>query len=187
MEEKLIIQSKRGHVKTILIITCIITLICWTIAIITNVSDWRNGPSNLSIAFYLLGIIGIIPVIILIAIFKEEINVTDKRVYGKAKFGRRVDLPFDSISSVGTGMFKGISVSTSSGRIKFMAISNNKEIHEVISKLLIERQGKEKPVATTTIKQEIPQSNADELMKYKNLFDNGIITQEEFEAKKKQL
>ena len=30
-------------------------------------------------------------------------------------------------------------------------------------------------------------SSADEILKYKNLLDNGIITQDEFEAKKKQL
>ena len=30
-------------------------------------------------------------------------------------------------------------------------------------------------------------SNADELKKYKELFDGGVITQEEFDAKKKQL
>ena len=32
-----------------------------------------------------------------------------------------------------------------------------------------------------------PTSGADEIMKYKNLLDIGIITQEEFDAKKKQL
>ena len=37
----------------------------------------------------------------------------------------------------------------------------------------------------TTIIQEA--SAADEILKYKHLFDEGIITQEEFEAKKKQL
>lgn len=36
-------------------------------------------------------------------------------------------------------------------------------------------------VAATTI------SNADEILKYKNLLDSGVITQEEFDAKKKQL
>lgn len=30
-------------------------------------------------------------------------------------------------------------------------------------------------------------SNADEILKYKNLLDGGIITQEEFNTKKKQL
>lgn len=122
-----------------------------------------------------------------LAISKTEINITDKRVYGKTIFGKRVDLPLDSISAVSTGVLKGISVATSSGKIHFIGISNYKEIHEEISKLLIERQEKEKPIATTSIKQEIPQSNADELMKYKNLLDNGVITQEEFDAKKKQL
>lgn len=39
----------------------------------------------------------------------------------------------------------------------------------------------------TVIKQVIPQSNADELRKYKELLDINIITPEEFEAKKKQL
>ena len=51
--------------------------------------------------------------------------------------------------------------------------------------MLIERQ--KIPTSTTTIKQEIPQSNADELKKYKDLLDSGIITQEEFDAKKEQL
>ena len=35
--------------------------------------------------------------------------------------------------------------------------------------------------------QAIPYSNADEIRKYKGLLDDGIITQEEFDAKKKQL
>lgn len=39
----------------------------------------------------------------------------------------------------------------------------------------------------TVITQEIPQSNADELKKYKDLLDSGVITEEEFEVKKKQL
>lgn len=40
---------------------------------------------------------------------------------------------------------------------------------------------------TVVINQTAPQSNADELKKYKDLLDAGIITQEEFEIKKKQL
>jgi len=64
-------------------------------------------------------------------------------------------------------------------------IKNRDEIHRYISDLLIERQ--KIPTSTTTIKQEIPQSNADELKKYKDLLDSGIITQEEFDAKKEQL
>ena len=45
----------------------------------------------------------------------------------------------------------------------------------------------ESVVATTEIKQEIQPSSADELKKYKELLDLGVISQEEFDAKKKQL
>ena len=115
----------------------------------------------------------------------HEITVTDKRIYGKGIWNRRVDIPLDSVSAVGTSAFKGLAVASSSGRINFKLIKNRNEIHAAISNLLIERQTK--PTNSTTIKQEIPQSNADELKKYKDLLDQGVITQEEFDAKKKQL
>ena len=62
---------------------------------------------------------------------------------------------------------------------------NRDELHKCISNLLIDRQQKE-PVAPV-IKQEVPQSQAEELKKYKELLDMGVLSQEEFEAKKKQL
>lgn len=115
---------------------------------------------------------------------KMEIVVTNKRVYGCAAFGKRVDLPIDSISAVGMSMFNGLAVGTSSGRIVFSLLQNRNAVHNAISDLLIERQSHE---SATTITQTIPLSNADELKKYKELLDMGIITQEEFDAKKKQL
>jgi len=116
---------------------------------------------------------------------KMEITVTDKYVTGKTYFGRSVDLPMDSISAVGTSWFNGISVATASGLIKFLYIEKSKEIRKVLCDLLIERQ-KEKERA-----QAVPTSTAaspaEELKKYKELLDSGIITQEDFDAKKKQL
>ena len=116
---------------------------------------------------------------------KVQITVTDKRVYGFDAMGKRVDLPLDSITAVGTSIFSSLAVTTASGAIKFAMLKNRDELHEAISKLLVERQGR--PAATTTIQQEIPQSNADELKKYKDLLDSGVISQAEFDAKKKQL
>jgi len=46
-------------------------------------------------------------------------------------------------------------------------------------KYIITRQDKKQVVNNT--------STTDELMKYKELLDSGVITQEEFDAKKKQL
>ena len=114
-----------------------------------------------------------------------SLTVTDKRIYGKAAFGHRVNLPFDMISSVGISAFKGIAVATSSGRISFFCCKNNSEVYDAISELLLERQENKK--TDSTIVQEIAQSSADELKKFKELLDSGVITQEEFDAKKKQL
>lgn len=119
----------------------------------------------------------------------SEITVTDKRVYGTAAFGKRVDLPLDSISGISTGVFHAISVATSSSRISFVGITNREQVHKIISKLLIERQeqvSKREPPQVTQI-QQIPQSNADEIKKYKELLDMGAISEEEFATKKKQL
>ena len=95
-----------------------------------------------------------------------------------------MDIPLDSISAVNltASFLKGISISSSSGRITFWFIPENNELHKIISDLLIERQEGKKDII-----KEAQFSNADELKKYKELLDSGVITQEEFDAKKKQL
>lgn len=118
-----------------------------------------------------------------------EIFITNKRVYGKTLFGKRVDIPVDSVSSVGTiPLLNGISICSSSGAIKFLYITNSAEIHSEVSKLIIARQdNKSSTSVQAPAKIEMAQSNADELKKFKELYDNGVITEEEFAEKKKQL
>lgn len=128
----------------------------------------------------------IFSVVVILWLRKEELIVTDKKVYGKVAFGKRVDLPIDSISAVSTSLLKGIAVGTSSGKISFKLINNRDEIHSLISKLIMERQ-KEEKTKTKTVTQQPNSTNADEIKKYKELLDSGTITQEEFDAKKKQL
>lgn len=140
-----------------------------------------------SIVLYLGLVLSVIGTIIFASLAKTTIAVTNKRVYGNATWGKRVDLPFDSISGVSTSAYKGLAVASPSGTAKFKAIDNYEDVYKTISNLLVERQNKEKTIAQTTIKQEIQQSDADELGKFKELLDKGIITQEEFDAKKKQL
>lgn len=119
---------------------------------------------------------------------KCSLVVTNQRVYGKTAFGRQVDLPLDSISAIGITnfiMIHSIEVSTSSGKIHFYLVKNDKAVYGTLSRLLQERQmSSSLCTSETVIKQE---SNVDELRKYKQLLDEGIITQEEFDAKKKQL
>lgn len=198
MEEKTLVKGTLGNVK-------MLRNICWGVGLFlaamwwlytytiyagySKQKEWEYWMTDTISSFCIIGFAVLIVCIIVGAVAyscfsKIEITVTDKRVYGSAAFGKRVDLPIDSISAVGTSAFKGISVATSSGAIKFYMIQNRDEIHNVISNIISNRQNKQ--TVTTTIK-EVSQSNADELKKFKELLDSGIISQEEFEAKKKQL
>ena len=216
MEEKIIIKSELYNIKLIRNIFYLIGLIggLFTfIIVMSNMKSYYEGAfigsrgkeiRNMNLLQYILeemgfgchgfweGLAVIVVFVIIGTIFysaasKIDLTVTNMRVFGNAAFGKRVDLPLDMISAVGTSALKGIAVTTSSGAIKFMMIKNSDEIHTAISKLLVERQNKTKEIAQTVVKQEVPQSNADELKKYKDLLDSGVITQEEFDAKKKQL
>lgn len=118
---------------------------------------------------------------------KCAITVTDKRVIGKANFGKRVDLPLNQVSAVAQGMLSSIAVATSSGRIHFWCLANRNDVFEALSNLIGNYQVPKSDVSTAenTIVQQL--SNADEIKKYKELLDSGVITQEEFDAKKEQL
>ena len=197
MEEKIITKGKPINIFPIVITIILLAVLCFVFIALPMIRTAYSfyGSNLTSVMFSSASEVGIsislVLVICLFAVFvylwlgKIEITVSDKRVFGKAAFGKRVDLPLDSISAVGTSFLKGIAVATSSGKISFLMIQNSNEIHKCVSDLLISRQGKQ--TETTVIKQEIPQSNADELKKYKELLDSGVISQEEFDAKKKQL
>ena len=125
-----------------------------------------------------------ISVLLYLWLNSSELTVTDKRVYGQVAISGRVDLPMDSVSATATVRpLKGVSVSTASGKISFLAVKNADEIYKVISELLVNRQQEKKaePVFVA------PVDEVDQLRRYKELLDSGVITQEDYDAKKKQL
>lgn len=200
MDEKIIIKSKQANIKLISTIIAVIGLLLFVVVWISSTSsgfyhdkiERGNWGYVLTSMVPYFGSITFLPFLVIAIVFhawtsKVNLIVTNKRVYGTAAFGKRVDLPLDKISAVGTTFFNGIAVTTSSGAIKFLMIKNSVDIHSAISQLLMERQETGKKAARTIVKQEIPQSNAEELRKYKELLDLGVITQDEFDAKKKQL
>ena len=201
MEEKIIIQSKISNIKKMRNIIWIVGAVISILAPIFYAESrrfWYESSDGvydiqeyLGAVFSMYGILFFICVIaaafIIGLIFyratnKITLTITDKRVYGTALFGKRVDLPFDMISAVETSIFKGIAVATSSGTIKFAFMENRDSLHDEISKQLVIRQSQNNKKGDTVIKQEIPQSNADELKKYKELLDSGVISQEEFDG-----
>ena len=115
---------------------------------------------------------------------KCELQITESSVKGKALLGKEVVLPLYMVSAYSTQKFGSvIAVATASGMTKFALIGNYKEIGEVLAGKMREIQ---KGSDTTTQKS----SNGtalDELVKLKSLLDSGVISQEEFDAKKKQI
>ena len=188
--EKVLIKGNFGKINPLTVIFIFLS----AVLVIPTVSTYlhaTSGPIRTDWPDFLMYRNILLISILLLAIsvfltYKSEIIVTDKRVYGKAIFGKRVDLPFDKISSVSSSALKGIGVATSSGKITFLFCKNNSAVFNTISKVLLERQEK-RSVTAPNIIQNQSQSDADELKKFKELLDSGVITQEEFDAKKKQL
>ena len=114
---------------------------------------------------------------------KMSITVTPNRVYGRTMLSE-VSLPMDSVTMTRKSGMKNLRVESPSENFVF-SLGNAKvrdEIYNVINQQISERQNNKGNVTVVN-----SASNADELKKYKDLLDAGIITQEEFDAKKKQL
>ena len=190
MQEKEIIKAEKMSIKklcsTILICGALLTIFANVMYALTWSQFYLDSFITCFFEFAIIIMIpvGIVDIVIYNMVSKTELVITDKRVYGKAMFGKRVDLPVDSISAVGTSMLNGVSVATSAGKIQFLGMMNRDDIHKVLSDLIVARQNRGTEIKVDNVTNT---SNADELKKYKDLLDSGVITQEEFDAKKKQL
>lgn len=102
----------------------------------------------------------------------QKLIVTNTRVYGIFR-KKEINLPLDKIAAVDIRK-RNLTFSTGSGIIRCAGCTNARAVYDVILNLLNERAS-----GTASV--------PEELMEYKKLLDNGVITQEEFEAKKKKL
>ena len=192
MNEKELISSKQGK------ITLTLCLVWIAIGIFAFIAFWSMETSSgmyaeriengewdyvLTSMVPYFAALTILPALVIAGIVyfafsKCSLTVTNKRVYGKSTFGKRVDLPIDSITAVGSGILNSLTIASSSGSLSFCDIKNRDEMHKIVSDLVMKRQTKAAGA---------PLSSADELSKYKDLLDKGVLTQEEFDAKKKEL
>lgn len=87
---------------------------------------------------------------------------------------------------------KVFEISFAGGKIAFMSSSYNLEEMQNFQKSLRKAKDNYTPAPQYVVNNPAPTNNAvssvaDELKKYKELLDTGIITQEDFDTKKKQL
>lgn len=147
---------------------------------------WDYSACTLLIIHWSLFFITAVYALIWLLFSRCKITITDKNVYGKTAFGKNVVLPLNQISAFGTSkIFLTIRIASSSGTIGFRLIKNYKEIADVLNSQLKDLQQEDS--TQVQIQQVQAPSTAIELKQYKELLDSGIITQEEFDAKKKQL
>jgi len=111
---------------------------------------------------------------------KMELVVNDDSVVAKKKNGQSVEFLLKDIKSVETTKSNGLIVVGTGIKYKINQITNGEEIKKSIMDMLAKM-----PKAESTVV--VPTSDAKSIKEYKELLDAGIITQEEFDAKKKQL
>ncbi|MBR3594606.1 MAG: hypothetical protein IKL44_08060, partial [Clostridia bacterium] len=145
MEEKILITSKKSEQKSSNYTPTII------FAIITGIISYTGAFLEEELLIVFGAIFAFITILTVLANHKNNpgiLTVTNKRVYGCTSRGERIDLPIDSITSVGLAPSYTIIIRTSSGSIKFSHLSNCNKYHKIISDMLIERQDKEKIQST---------------------------------------
>ena len=137
----------------------------------------------------LAGVIAIVAgIIIKFNTEKCEITVTNNRIFGKLAHGKEVNIPLNQVTGLHSCSFDGVSVASIGNVSDFHCIANHEEVMKAISFILANPQGMG---ASTPQRGEAPAvssstNEAEQLKRFKDLLDSGIITQEEFDAKRKR-
>ena len=199
MEEKVLIKSSSSKTTKKIFIGAIVVSLFVAVSFFLikgSLDVWLEHNHNFDYWFWntyifslywlfiiLAGIFGLIYFLL----SRCNIIVTDKNISGRTFWGKKVVLPIHMVSAYSTSkVFSVLAITTASGFIKFPCIGNREEIAGVLQQLLNERQQKTE-TQEVLISKEDNSKNLNDLVKLKNLLDDGIITQEEFDAKKKEI
>ena len=127
-----------------------------------------------------------------------KLNFKENRIYGSCGSGLKkvnVDIPFVAVNEVNisnpdsdfkTG--KSLEIVYGDKKATFNYIHNAEEIKDYIFQCITDfKKTNEEDAKLPSSATLVNESTADELKKFKELLDMGAITQEEFDAKKKQI
>ena len=122
--------------------------------------------------------------------YRQSITVTTQRVRCTSGFKDEMNMPIDAISSVAvnTGLFQSITLTCAGNSYSITYLENFQELYDVINKLINEKRVQPVKVNVKPVVQKdcsITEDATEQIRKYKQLLDEGIITQGEFDAKKK--
>ena len=171
MEEKVLIKGK----KVSPFISIIVYIFLITFLFLAKDSLARDWESK-----FFFGVLIVIAILTFGVCFvlslAVNITVTNKKVFGFTSKYTKVSVPIENIKSVSLINPYSISLKTSTGEFiyLFKGFKNAPELVKIINELILDNNEKS-------------ESDLDLLKKYKDLLDSGVITQLEFDAKKKEI
>ena len=133
----------------------------------------------------MLGVVAlIVGVIMKFNTEKCEITVTNEAISGKLPHGKEVHIPLNQITAINRSSFNGVSITSIGNVSNFHCIENREEVMKAISYLLANpQQSSVQPTQSASAND----GEAEQLKRLKDLLDSGVLTQEEFDTKKKQI
>ena len=171
MEEKVLIKGKKvSPFFSIIVYICLITFL-----FLAEDSLARDLASK-----FFFGVLIVIAILTFGVCFvlslMVNITVTNKKVFGFTSKYARADIQIENIESVNLVNPYNISLKTSTGEFVYLfnGFKNAPELVKIINELILDNNEKS-------------ESDLDLLKKYKDLLDSGVITQLEFDAKKKEI
>ena len=183
-EEKVLVKSEFDSSachKFALIWYIVFFIYGWLIGWSTSGLDAGLGFLAGFLAALFLG--GLIHLITYFTARNNEITLTNYKITGTYNRKSSLNIPIDSVSSVLKGAMGSLCITCAGNKYNISYVSNRDIFCSRLNELLNTRtQQALKEVHTIN-----QQANYNEIEKLKQLLDNGIITQEEFDAKKKQL
>ena len=133
----------------------------------------------------MLGVVALIVGIIMKSNTEKcEITVSNEAISGKLPHGKTVHIPLNQITAINRSSINGVSITSIGNVSNFHCIENREEVMKAISYLLANPQ---QSSAQPTQSASTNGSEAEQLKRLKDLLDSGVLTQEEFDAKKKQI
>ena len=127
---------------------------------------------------------GLIHSIIYFTARNNQITLTNYKITGTYNRHLSLNIPIDSVSSVSKGWMGSLCITCAGNKYNIIYVSNRDVFCSKLNELLNTRTQQALKGTPTVVNK---QSNYEELTKLKQLLDSGIITQEEFNEKKKQL
>lgn len=112
---------------------------------------------------------------------KTSLSVQDDLVIVKKRTGKTAQFKLKDISSIESTVFKGLKIKGNAIKSKVILLKNADELKTEITQLISDLSSKNQDLSDQHL------NETETIKQYKDLLDSGAITQEEFEAKKKQL